>query len=101
GGVPAIVSVRADYVQRLRESGEAVIFVDLRKAAEFAAGHLPGATSLLVSALESRHGEIPRSGRVVLYCDCPDEEIGSVYTFLRTRGYENHSILDGGYRGWL
>jgi rhodanese-related sulfurtransferase len=47
------------------------------------------------------HGEVPRSGRVVLYCDCPDEEIASVYTFLRTRGYENHFILEGGYREWL
>ena len=59
GGVPAIVSVRADYVQRLRESGEPVLFVDLRKAAEFAAGHLPGAASLPMACSRAATARYP------------------------------------------
>src|SRR5215470_1191273 len=85
GGVPEVVVLRADYVQRLRQAGESVTFVDLRKNVEFQSGHLPGAISLPGPEIERRHREIPRKGWVVLYCDCSSQEMIAVFVFLRSK----------------
>jgi rhodanese-related sulfurtransferase len=93
-------TLRADAVKRLMDGGEPVVPVDLRKSAEYGAGHLPGARSLPITDLERRYREIPTKGRVVLYCDCPLEEVGGVYRFLWTMGYRNHVGLEDGFAGW-
>ena len=45
--------------------------IDVRPAAEFEAGHLPGARSIPFDELPSRLGEIPRDRPVVAYCRGP------------------------------
>jgi rhodanese-related sulfurtransferase/DNA-binding transcriptional ArsR family regulator len=45
--------------------------VDVRPAAEFQAGHLPGARSFPLEELPARLGELPRSRPVVAYCRGP------------------------------
>ena len=45
--------------------------VDVRPAAEFQAGHLPGARSFPLDELPARLGELPRSRPVVAYCRGP------------------------------
>jgi rhodanese-related sulfurtransferase len=37
----------------------------------------------------------------VLYCRCPLEEAATAYSFLETKGYANHVVLQEGYDGWL
>jgi rhodanese-related sulfurtransferase len=98
---PYVATLPAEYVKRLLDRQEPLLFVDMRKPGEFRAGHLPGAMSLPITEVDRRFGEIPRSGRVVFYCSCPLEEIATVYTFLRSQGYRNHAILEGGIEGWL
>ena len=93
-------TVRSDAAKRLLDVGEPVVFVDLRKPAEYGAGHLPGARSVPITELDRRYREIPTKGRVVLYCDCPLEEVGGVYRFLWTMGYRNHVGLEDGFAGW-
>lgn len=98
--IPAVVAVRADYVQRLIELQETVLFVDLRDSSAFRTGHLPAAISMPLAELDRRYGELPRAGRVILYCDCPPEELAAAYGLLRGKGYVNHAVLEDGYRGW-
>jgi rhodanese-related sulfurtransferase len=93
-------TLRSDAVKRLLDVREPVVLVDMRKAPEYKAGHLPGAISLPVTELERRYREIPKSPRVVLYCSCPLEEMGSVYTFLSSLGWKNHVVLEDGFDGW-
>jgi rhodanese-related sulfurtransferase len=93
-------TLRSDAVKRLVDIGEPVVFVDLRRPGEYGAGHLPGALSVPITELERRYREIPAKGRVVLYCDCPLEEMGSVFKFLWTLGYRNHVGLEDGFSGW-
>jgi sulfur-carrier protein adenylyltransferase/sulfurtransferase len=94
-------TLRSDAVKRLLDVKEPVVLVDMRRPAEYRAGHLPGAISLPITELERRYREIPKAARVVLYCQCPLEEMGSVYTFLWNLGYKNHVVLEDGFEGWF
>lgn len=55
-----------DLIRRSQE-GDLVI-LDVRPAAEYAAGHLPGAVHIPLQELESRLGELPTDREVVAYC---------------------------------
>jgi rhodanese-related sulfurtransferase len=94
--------VPADQIKRLLDIGEKVIFVDLRTAPEFAKGRLPDARSIPVAELHKRWEEIPKAGRIVMYCPCPMGERDESFAFLLLRGesYRNVSVLDGGYTEW-
>ncbi len=95
--------VAADQVKRLLDVDDQIVFIDLRTASEFGQGHLPRARSIPVSEMEKRWSEIPRTGRVVLYCPCPlgarDESFAFLVLF--TAHYRNVSVLDGGYTEWI
>ena len=93
-------TLRSDAVKRLLDVREPVVLVDMRKPAEYKAGHLPGAISLPMVELERRYREIPKGPRVILYCGCPLEEMGSVHTFLSSLGWRNHVVLEDGFDGW-
>lgn len=60
---------RDALLERLR-AGE-VVLVDVRPAREFDAGHLPGAVSLPLDALEARVRDLPRDRAIVAYCRGP------------------------------
>ena len=98
-GPPPVVPV--DLAQRFLDGGEHPVFIDLRLPEEFKAGRLPGARSLPLRDVLKRYAEIPRTGRVILYCACPLKEIEPAYQFLWDKGYRNISFLDEGFPGWV
>ncbi|HEV8310747.1 MAG TPA: rhodanese-like domain-containing protein [Methylomirabilota bacterium] len=97
GSVP---TVGADEVRRLLEGRERPALVDLRPAAEYQKGHLPGARSIPVGELRRRFHEIPR-GRVILYCACSGEDAQAAAQLLRDRGIADVSVLGEGFPGWV
>ena len=99
--VAPVVSLRPDYVKRLLDARETVVLVDMRKGSEYRAGHLPGAISVPLTELDRRFTAIPRTARVVLYCECPREDIATAFAFLTSQGYTNHAVLEDGFDGWL
>lgn len=101
GTAPPVLSLPTAYVKRLLDEGEPLIFVDLRPADEFKRERLPKARSLPLRELLRRHAEVPRTGRVILYCDCLPEEIQAAYRFLRDQGYRNVSVMEEGFPGWV
>lgn len=60
---------RGELLRRIRR-GE-VTLVDVRPAAEYDAGHLPGALSIPLPELRRRLPELPRDAEVVAYCRGP------------------------------
>ncbi len=60
---------RDELVRRLR-AGDVVV-LDVRPAAEYVAGHLPGAISLPIDQLQDRLGEVASGAQVVAYCRGP------------------------------
>ncbi len=67
GGVEEVS--RAELLRRAR-AGDVVV-LDVRPAAEFAAGHIPGAISIPIDQLERRLAELPGGAEVVAYCRGP------------------------------
>jgi rhodanese-related sulfurtransferase len=101
-GTPVpVLTIEPEYVKRLLDRGQPPIFVDLRPPADFAEGRLPRALSVPLSELRRRYEEIPRTGQVVLYCDCPIEELKAAFRFVVAEGYRNVGVLSEGFRGWL
>jgi rhodanese-related sulfurtransferase len=89
-----------EYAKRLVDDGDGPTFIDLRPEEEYRQGRVPGARSIPLRELRRRHAEVPRVGRVVLYCACSDGEIQAAYQFLRDQGYRNVSVMAEGLAGW-
>jgi rhodanese-related sulfurtransferase len=96
------LAIAPDHAKKLLDSGETVLFFDLREPEDFKKEHLPGARSVPLKELSKRFQKIPRTGRVVLYCSCPEGKIeeGYAYQLLRQMGYRNVSVLEGGFTEW-
>ncbi|MEO6795486.1 MAG: metalloregulator ArsR/SmtB family transcription factor [Candidatus Dormibacter sp.] len=61
---------RQELVRRLKR-GEDLLILDVRPAAEYAAGHLPAALSIPLAELRRRLRSLPRDQEVVAYCRGP------------------------------
>src|SRR5690242_18311207 len=81
--------------------GNGVAIVDVRDQEEWDAGHLPGATHVPRSFLESRiEGAVPdRERRVVLYCASGNRSALAAKT-LEELGYADVQSMTGGYTLW-
>jgi protein-disulfide isomerase/rhodanese-related sulfurtransferase/uncharacterized membrane protein len=54
-------------VQQLFQSDSKPVFIDVRPASQFPAGHLPGAVSVPVDQIEGRAASLPKDRIIVLY----------------------------------
>lgn len=78
---------RDTLLERLR--ADDVVLVDVRPEHEFAAGHLPGAISVPLTALEERLAELPRDRTIVAYCRGPFCSLSAeAATRLRALGFD-------------
>lgn len=94
-------NLAADRVKQLMDAGEKLVLIDMRPAKDYQQRRLPGARSLPIAELANRFAEVPKSGRVVLYCDCKPYDIADRAVFLEYRGYRNIFIMPEGYQGWI
>ena len=83
-----------DLLERLRDGS--VVVLDVRPEEEYRAGHIPGALSVPVDALEDALKTLPGDREVVAYCRGPycvfsDEAVA----FLRARGYRARRLRQG------
>ncbi len=96
-----IDTLAVERVKQLMDAGETLILVDMRPAKEYQQNRLPGARSLPLAEVANRFNEIPKAGRVVLYCDCKTYDIADRAVFLEYRGYRNIFVMPEGYSGWV
>jgi rhodanese-related sulfurtransferase len=61
---------REELARRLQD-GDDLVVLDVRPAAEYAAGHLPGAVSIPLAELRRRLAELPADREIVAYCRGP------------------------------
>jgi rhodanese-related sulfurtransferase len=83
-----------ELMERLSEEG--VIVLDVRPEEEYHAGHIPGAISVPIDALEAALQTLPRDREIVAYCRGPycvfsDEAVA----LLRSRGYRARRLRQG------
>jgi rhodanese-related sulfurtransferase len=86
---------REELTRRLQD-GDDLVVLDVRPAAEYAAGHLPGAVSIPVGELRRRLAELPGDREIVAYCRGPycafaHEAVG----LLRDEGFAARRLEDG------
>ena len=83
---------------RLQE--DAVLVLDVRTAQEYQAGHIAGALSLPLEALESRLAELPKTTEIVAYCRGPFCVLaGAAVAQLQAAGFRARR-LEGGFPNW-
>jgi rhodanese-related sulfurtransferase len=100
GASGLVPGYRVEHVKRLIDAGERVVLVDLRSAAAFGKGRLPGARSVPLADLARRVAEVPRSGRVILYGETIIEA-SEAAKLLEPLGYRNIGVLEDGFNGWV
>ena len=103
---PAAVLIPAGLAQvkELHDKKEAV-FIDARESSVYSRGHIQGATSLPLAALDSDlqafMEKVPYETNLVIYCSgygCHDsKDLGNR---LLLKGYRQVLIFDGGYPEW-
>ena len=84
----------AALMERLNDGN--VVVLDVRPEEEYRAGHIPGALSVPVDALEAALQALPKDKEIVAYCRGPycvfsDEAV----TLLRSRGYQARRLAEG------
>ncbi|MGA4990208.1 ArsR/SmtB family transcription factor [Nonomuraea bangladeshensis] len=83
-----------------RLTDPATLVLDVRPAADYAAGHVPGAISMPLAELRERLAELPRDASIVAYCGGPYCVVSpEAVRVLREHGFDARP-LDGGYLGW-
>jgi rhodanese-related sulfurtransferase len=96
-----VTTIPADRLKSLLEAGERFLLVDIRPAKEFQDKRLPGSRSIPMADLDKRLGEIPKSGRVIIYAATPQDEIpDSVFQLFEDNRYRNVAFMLEGFTGW-
>ena len=86
---------REELARRLQD-GDDLVVLDVRPAAEYAAGHLPGAVSIPVGELRRRLAELPAEREIVAYCRGPYCAFAhEAVELLRDEGLTARRLEDG------
>lgn len=93
-------SISPAELQARRESGTAPVVVDVRTAAEFESGHIPGAVNIPFDEVASRIREVDAPHGVAMYCMVgPRARKGE--SALLEAGYEKDVLhIEGGLAAW-
>ena len=98
--VPRPRYVSAATVQRWLDQGEAVTWLDVRKADEFAAGHIAHAINVVFDQVASLADQLPHDHPIVLYCIHSTHRAPTAARTLNTLGFTNAYVLEGGIVAW-
>ena len=73
-----------------------VVILDVRPAAEFAAGHIPGALSVPLEDLDATLERLPKRSQIVAYCRGPYCVMApQAVARMRARGFKARRLEDG------
>lgn len=75
--------------------------VDVRAAAEFEAGHVPGSRWIHVHEIAARRGDLPVSKitRILIVGDS-EKRLRAAATWLVLMGHADVAVLSGGFAAW-
>ena len=97
-----VSTIAVDRLKLLLDAGEKFVLIDLRPAKEFQEKRIPGSRSIPTAELDKRLGEVPKSGRVVVYAATPQNEIDdAVFQIFEDNRYRNVTFMLEGFQGWL
>ena len=97
GALETAEEIDAATLAERRTSGTAVL--DVRGAAEWESGHLPGVPNIPLGYLQERIAELPVDTPIVLHCQGGGRSAIAT-SLLKAKGFRNVSNLAGGFAGW-
>ncbi len=96
GGRDQLEAVTREELASRLQDGDDLVVLDVRPAAEYAAGHLPGAVSIPVGELRRRLAELPGDRDIVVYCRGPYCAFAhEAVELLRDEGFTASRLEDG------
>lgn len=75
------------------------VWVDVRPAEQFRAGHIAQARSLPAAEVEQKASSLPKNKPLLLVCET-GRDSNRIAARLRTQGFAEVSVLEGGMRAW-
>jgi rhodanese-related sulfurtransferase len=98
----AIKVVSAEDVKAAIEKKEKAVFLDVRDAGEFAAGHLPGAINVSRGTLEFGiwNKISDQNAKIYVYCKTAGRSALATKT-LNDLGYKNAVLMDAQFEDWI
>jgi rhodanese-related sulfurtransferase len=90
--------ISAEAAAKLRDETD-VLFLDVREADELAICAIEGARHIPMMEVPERLTEIPKAGKVVVFCHHGMRSM-KVMQFFMARGYEDVINLRGGIDAW-
>jgi rhodanese-related sulfurtransferase len=99
GDRSGLVTIGRDELRRRIADGD-VMVLDVRPAAEYAAGHIPGAVSVPIDDLARRLDDLPHDVPVVAYCRGPYCVYADDAVRLLTRRGRPAARLEDGFPEW-
>jgi rhodanese-related sulfurtransferase len=101
-GREEINSISPDRVKALIDGGEKLLFVDIRPPRDYQEKRVTGGSFDSCCRAGKKLGEIPKTGRIIIYCTCkPGSEDADAYFLLRDNGYRNVAVMEEGFPGWM
>jgi hydroxyacylglutathione hydrolase len=98
GGRLASTAELAPAQARALGESRSAFHLDVRRATEFAEGHIPGAMNIAHTRLLSRLNDVPRDRPIVVNCRSGGRSARAC-ALLQKHGYDVVN-LEGGYMGW-
>ena len=89
----------AGAAQALLQSEPQTKVLDVRTEGEVTGGHIPGALWVPVEEIEQRYREVPKEGRILVFC-AAGARSAAACEFLTSRGWTNLSNVVGGMSSW-
>ncbi len=98
----AVKVVSAEDVKAAIDNKEKAVFLDVRDAGEYTAGHLPGAINVSRGTLEFNvWGKIPdQNAKVYVYCKTIGRSALATKT-LNDLGYKNAVLMGAQFEDWI
>ncbi|MBP1723326.1 MAG: hypothetical protein H6Q44_1031 [Deltaproteobacteria bacterium] len=98
----SIQKVSAADVKAMIDKKDKVIYLDVRDAGEFSAGHLPGAMNISRGTLEFNvFNKIPeQNAKIIVYCKTAGRSTLATKT-LNDLGFKNALLMDAQYEDWV
>jgi hydroxyacylglutathione hydrolase len=93
------ISAIGDAALAADVAGGRIGVLDVRTAAEYGAGHIPGAVNIPLGELQSRVADVPRGQPLAVHCQAGGRAAIAV-SLLSARGVEDVRLYGGGFTEW-
>ncbi|KIL41176.1 sulfurtransferase [Gordoniibacillus kamchatkensis] len=92
-------TISPEEVKRRLGAGEKLNIIDVREPEEVLQGRIPGAVNIPLGELPERHGEIARSGEIILVCRSGNRS-QRAYQYLSSLNIPGLRNMTGGMLAW-